>query len=552
MTNQQNKAKHQYGLLSMISIIIGTVIGSGIYVKNKQLYLETGSTILSTISWIIGGLMVLAILIAMIEVSSITKKNNEQGTLNNWTSYFWNPKLTKIVSSYFLFIYFPLVIASESIFSVNQLFESYLFQNQLMAFMAITIISFIIVIIIFFITSLFITPGKIISIIGTSVKVIPLSFIILIMFIILFGGSVGEVGELNHIFDADAQINNNASLDPSVYDKSPVLRVLLILPPILFAFDGFLYAASLSTEAKTESTYKTAAIFSIIFITIIFIAFSLSTFALADSEGGGEAFTISGVIKNIFPNSSWMVPTISIIIAFSILTATFAYATTSMWTLADSSNNNIVVDKKGSLIKRNKEGNPYKAGFLMLILSLIAIAYMRGLDGIAILSDDQGVLVPGSEWVSAYIGISDFISIFYTVINFSFYTIIILGAFINRFTKKVEVEKSKAFIPASLFAMIGMSLIIVMMVYDIGEGIVSGITGALGSSSDANASQQLALSIINLSTVISIIGAIVIVYIYLTISVGKQQDKTWFNKKPYQDAYSKHMTYEEYVQSLKD
>jgi len=47
---KEEQQKNQYGLISMIAIIIGTVVGSGIYVKNNAVMAGTGSSILSMIA----------------------------------------------------------------------------------------------------------------------------------------------------------------------------------------------------------------------------------------------------------------------------------------------------------------------------------------------------------------------------------------------------------------------------------------------------------------------------------------------------------------------
>jgi hypothetical protein len=38
-----NNNRHQYGLLSMLAMIVGVVVGSGVYVVNDSLYELSGS-----------------------------------------------------------------------------------------------------------------------------------------------------------------------------------------------------------------------------------------------------------------------------------------------------------------------------------------------------------------------------------------------------------------------------------------------------------------------------------------------------------------------------
>jgi amino acid transporter len=77
--------------------------------------------------------------------------------------------------------------------------------------------------------------------------------------------------------------------------------ILLILPAVMFSFDGFLFAASLQNEAKKPSTYKVAAISGVTFITIIYLAVTLFMYLAGnpDVEGG---MTIAGAIQGIFPD----------------------------------------------------------------------------------------------------------------------------------------------------------------------------------------------------------------------------------------------------------
>ncbi len=551
MKNQKQE-KNQYGLISMIAIIIGTVVGSGIYVKNNQVMEGTGSSILATIAWIIGGLLVLAILVSIVEISSITKNRNEQGTINSWTRYFWGPKASMFVGGYFLFVYFPLVVSSEAIFAVNQLFESVTFKHQMHAFWMITLFAILIILISFMITIFFTKTTKGITLSGTIIKIIPLSLIVLFAILIGVGTNISDIS-VNNIFDPNNIINKGAGnldafadgLDGSLFNNFS--QVLMVLPPILFAFDGFIYSASLSTEAKSENTYKIAAIISILAITLIYILFSISTFALADVQEGttsADAFSISAVLSHLFVRNekdNWILVAMSIVVSISIITAVFGYATSYMWSMSDASNTNIIVDKDSSLLQRIDNRNPYKSGLRILYLSLIAVVLMRGLDAVAWFTSAGLVEVDGGT--KAYIGMSDYISNLYTVINFVIYTFVITGGLVNRFTKKVEVDKSKTFIPGAIISIVGMSFVVLIMGYGIFSDLSNGITS--GDKAKMN------LAIIQLSVILAIVFVILFSFFYQSRNIKKQPASVWEAKKPYQDAYSKHMTMKEYIESLK-
>ena len=118
----QNKGKH--GLLSLMSIIIGTVIGSGIYVKNASLMETSQSSILVMLGWVIGGLLVISILISFFEINSITKKNNTEGTLSNYAGFLFSPKVSRMIGMYFLVVYFPYIVASKAIYSSSNIYSN--------------------------------------------------------------------------------------------------------------------------------------------------------------------------------------------------------------------------------------------------------------------------------------------------------------------------------------------------------------------------------------------------------------------------------------------
>jgi amino acid transporter len=81
--NLNKKEQGQYGLLSMLALIVGVVIGSGVYVVNDSLYRISNSAGLIIITWLLISLVILFMLVAFIEISSITAKTKEAGTINN-------------------------------------------------------------------------------------------------------------------------------------------------------------------------------------------------------------------------------------------------------------------------------------------------------------------------------------------------------------------------------------------------------------------------------------------------------------------------------------
>ena len=85
-----------------MAMIIGIVIGSGIFVKNAGLIQGNGSILLTIISWVVGSLIVLTIIIAFFEIISITEIASEQSTMYNWGRHLYGIRFGKF-TGYFLY-----------------------------------------------------------------------------------------------------------------------------------------------------------------------------------------------------------------------------------------------------------------------------------------------------------------------------------------------------------------------------------------------------------------------------------------------------------------
>ena len=537
MENNSPQQKRQYGILSMISIIVGTVIGSGIFIKNQSLMEGTQSALLCIVGWIIAGLVVLSMMLAFVEISSISKLKNEQGTFKNWSNYLLGPKISKFIGGYFTFLYFPLVLGSETIFASQEIFGLNKDINWLVLWIGITIVSIIIITLAFIINTRWKKPGQVISTSGVFLKLVPLFSVILIGFLVVIGVSVGNIDK-NHIFDPSADINVGIN---DGFNLGSFGNILIILPGILFAFDGFLYANSMSNETKTKNTFKHAIIISVVIITLIYILFSLTSYMIADVEikDGkivSENFGITEILKRVFGNVIGIIMTI--IIFISIIVVTFNYVTISMWAMADYSETNDLRDVNGTFIKRNKSGNPDKAGIRMFVFVLIALAIFRIADLITLISISQGI---GIEDISLYsTSITSYGSDLYTVTNFGLYALIIFGSLKNRVTKEQEVEKIGGFWFFAILSLVVMFGVAGYMMFDIVHTIFKPFFSSKGIDVD------FILSINKVVFLIMYISSMIAVFVFLSKEIKPLSDE----EKEYKDlirlAYVKHIPFYEF------
>ncbi len=481
-TETQNTTR-EFGLLSMIAMVMGIVIGSGIFAKNAGLVGTNGSMYITFASWLVGAFLVLAIVIAFLELFTMTEKANEQSTYANWGRMLINPTFAKFAGIYFIYVNLPISIVTMAYFAGNRIvdvvFVSWMGVNVLWAYFLIRVIVVVALLSYFFTINGFYTkPGKYLQNIGTTVKVIPLAFVFFLFIIML----MVDINTLNPIFAKDFNV---ALRETSGIDNQGVSGLLVFaatMPAIIFVFDGFLTSGSLSKEAKTKTTYRSAVLIGIIAITVVYLTYSFGVFSLGDpfiydgenlswaqyndlsvaeqanvsmNENFGE---INNAITAVWENAGWLADVITLVVAISIVTSVSGITMSCMRGVADLSANNLIADPKGEAITRNKHNSLPGA---MKIVAMLSIGYFTldtFLDVIAIPSDswtssNNFHLTAGSDFFSNLTSVGSFIIM-----------ATLLGAGIhNRKTGRVESEKFKVFIPAAVIAI--STLILIVMIY---------------------------------------------------------------------------------------
>ena len=446
MKKEQTNNQGGYGLLSLMAMIVGIVIGSGIFVKNAGLTAINGSILNSIIAWIIGAAIVIAIVIAFFEIISITEISGEQATTANWGRHLLGVRFGKFVGYYITLIYFPLIMAGLFSFAGNQFIDTlnisgaidYSGWNSIQHEGSIIIVTIIVLGVIAVMNTTTKLPGKYLQNVGTAIKTIPLFFMVL-LFIVMLG--TGDVS-----FDSSKLDNTEVSAE--YQGMGNFTLILMTIPSILFAFDGFLLAGALSKEAKKESTFKSAFLFSMIFIIVIYILFSVAIFGLGDNNTDyGDYGTINNAIyaSLSLDVANVVAPIVSGIIFLSIITGASGCYIAATRMLSDLSVHNAVVDKKMHYIENNKYGVSVGSGLTIAGLTLFWFIVATSFDSyLASTLEDGGTLI-----------ITGYMTDLIVIGAFLIYAAIIAGAIANRFKpeeKQVKVKKSKIFLPAAIIA----------------------------------------------------------------------------------------------------
>lgn len=75
--------------------------------------------------------------------------------------------------------------------------------------------------------------------------------------------------------------------------------LMLALPAVLFAYDGFIYAGSLQNETKKKGTFKSALVFGILFIVFIYTMLAFGLYGSGDINADNP-FSVSSVVVSVF------------------------------------------------------------------------------------------------------------------------------------------------------------------------------------------------------------------------------------------------------------
>ncbi len=506
------KNKGGYGVLSLMAMIVGIVIGSGIFAKNAGLITSAGSTAMVALTWIVGSIVVISIVIAFIEIITITEIANEQSTTANWGRKLLGIRFGKFIGYYITLVYFPIIIAALFQFASTSFLETVSYTtptnewflsltatgNEFNYMLAIIGVSFIFMVIIMGINAMTTKPGKYFQNIGTMIKTIPLFFVI-IVFIYMISTNVDSI----HFYTA-AELGNTAPADGMEMLK----LVMATIPAVLFAFDGFLLAGALSKESKSPTSFRTAFILSMIFIIIIYITFSIAVLGLGNPEDAFEASygdygSITNAVFAVFSEEKAKIisPIINGIITISMLTGVSGCSIASYRSLSDLSANNLVKDPDMKYIRKNRFGISEGSGAAIIGITIFWYLLSIGMDTYL------------AHEADAALAVADFSSNLIIIVAYFIYAIIIFGALINRFKKeenRVPVKKNILFLPAALFAIISTTIITGFFAYQIFEPIFS-------DPSDKVAQMKILYTII-------FFGMIILLYVYNSIRTWRLKD----------------------------
>ncbi len=277
MENQQ--LEKRYGLFTAICLVVGVVIGSGVFFKAQDILNYTGGNmLLGIIAWLIGGSVMLLCVLSFANMASKYQKNN--GVVD-YAEALVGEKFSYAVGWYISCIYYPTLTAVLSWVSAR--YTLALFGNTDKAGGLCMSLSAFYMCLAFAVNTLSPALAGRVQVTATVIKLIPLIFMAV-------AGTV--IGIIN---------GNTAEAFSDVYTSNTNFSsIFAAITAASFAYEGWIMATSINAELKNaKRNLPLALILGAFVIVSVYIAYFVGLVGDASvevlrAEGAAAAF------KNIF------------------------------------------------------------------------------------------------------------------------------------------------------------------------------------------------------------------------------------------------------------
>mgnify|MGYP001943736326 CR=1 FL=1 len=421
------KAK-KIGLFTAISMLIASVIGIGIFLRNQGIFaINDNNSIGILLSWGIGTITALATAYSFAEISTSAKG---KAGLGSWAEKLLGKKFGYFVKLNFPLFYLSLLGAVLAFFMGDAFF--FLIGQEDVHFGWIGLFSLGFAVFIYIINYCSIKVSGVISIVANVSKFVPIVAIIIIS--IVFS-----------IINNDAGFFNPETTTPDIVPPPiNITGLLAAVPSVLFAFDSFLVVGNLSDDIiRPKKNVPIAVVLGISICAIIYILITIAQILVMN----GNALTFfQGIFPELDPSViKGLSITMNIIITIAVIGVVNTIAAGTIRAHSVIINDKIAFFAPSIDFLSRKAFGKYKnensTGFISAVF--VFLFYW------IILMIPSSIVGPNGN--DHYL---DWISNFPTLFFFLIYGLVILGGFINRFTKKVEVTMIKGFTFASIIAIL--------------------------------------------------------------------------------------------------
>jgi len=224
--------KKKYGLWTGIAMVVGIVIGSGVFIKSASVLRNTGGKLsLSLLAWTIGGLIMV---VSAYCFAQMAKRFEKVNGVVDYVEATTNKKVGYLLGWYFAAVYYPILVSILAFVSTN-----YFYALAGLDGAVVSITFWIVVALVICLSFLFNTIAPKVAgywqVSTTIIKLIPIFFIAVIGVIVgLVNGGTIEAFSLSGV-DAGGSVTTNFG--------SAILATA-------FAYEGWVLATSINAELR--------------------------------------------------------------------------------------------------------------------------------------------------------------------------------------------------------------------------------------------------------------------------------------------------------------
>jgi len=412
MKKVKQSTANKIGLFSAIMIIFGAIVGVGIFFKNVSVFKANNNNWLGVLlSWVITIVMAMAMAISFAEAGTCKLKNKSDG-LGGWASCYCGNQFGRYVKISHSLNYFPVIITAIAVFTGEACLNCFGTPGSINYGSLSTLYVFLIglgFLALFIFLNLIAAKamGKFNDVAGI-IKFIPIIAVILLG--IIFG-----------VLNANGGLWNQPSTKDNQFS---ITGVIGSIPAILFAFEGYTIIGSISGEMKdSERNVPLSMVIAMVIVSILNLAITIGCI----TAGTGNVYELMDIVFKDANLAKIFKIIMSVFLFICILGVLNAMIYSGVRGLQANCINDTLF--KGKALANAKANNPVFGGCIYLLMICFFWLLALGIPS-AILNVDA--IADGST--------NTLIIYFYIL-----YAIILLGAFRNRFSKKVTVNKIKIF-----------------------------------------------------------------------------------------------------------
>ncbi len=241
--------KKNITLIEAMAIVVGMIIGSGIFLKPGIVLQSAGSPLMSILAWITGGIITLASALTIAEIAAVIPKS---GGLYVYLSELYGEAFGFLLGWVQTIISYPASVAAQAIAFATYANFFIPFTNIQQKIIAVSILAFILL------TNVLATKfGGIIQTVATIGKLIPISAII--------------------IFGLIMKTNLNSSTVTNVMTKGTGFGAAIL--GTLWAYDGWISVTNMAGELKNpEKNLPKVISIGVIFVIAVYAVFNIAIF----------------------------------------------------------------------------------------------------------------------------------------------------------------------------------------------------------------------------------------------------------------------------------